>query len=415
MSARVVIVGAGPAGLMAAEVLAAAGLTVDVFDAMPSPARKLLRAGVGGLNLTHAEAADAFLSRFGAEATTLAPWLARFDAAAVRAWAEGLGVETFVGSSGRVFPVGMKAAPLLRAWRARLLDLGVRLHLRERWQGGLSADGDGFVLDFDGPHGAHQERAAAVVLALGGASWPRLGADGEWPAWLAAHGVTCAPWQPANCGFELAAPWSEHFRQRFVRTPLKAVRARWQTADGGMHERAGELLLTEWGIEGGLVYAAARDLRERIAAHGSATLWLDLVPARSEAQLAQALGRARGKRSFAWHLKNATGVDGARAALLREGPPADGFAFDDADRLAARLKALPIVLARPRPLAEAISSAGGVLLTEINPQIMLRRLPGVFCCGEMLNWEAPTGGYLLTACLASGRVAGEGVLAWLER
>ena len=413
-AARVAIVGAGPAGLMAAEVLATAGVSVAVFDAMPSPARKLLRAGVGGLNLTHAESADVFLTRFGPEAVTLAPWLARFDAAAVRDWAAGLGVATFVGSSGRVFPVGMKAAPLLRAWRTRLLELGVQLCMRERWQGGLAVTESGAVtLELHGPHGAHAETADAVVLALGGASWPRLGADGRWPAWLMTHGVRCAAWQPANCGFVMAQPWSEHFRQRFARSPLKSVRARWQTVQGETCERAGELLVTEWGVEGGLVYAASRDLREHIASHGSATLWLDLVPGRSVAQLEQALGRARGKRSFAWHLKNATGVDGVRAALLRECLPQQELA--DTAALAARLKALPLRLGASRPLAEAISSAGGVCLTEINSQLMLRRLPGVFCCGEMLDWEAPTGGYLLTACLASGQAAAEGALVWLGR
>jgi hypothetical protein len=414
---RVVIVGAGPAGLMAAEALLAAGAHVDVYDTMPSAGRKFLLAGKGGLNLTHSEPAESFRARYGARADAVGRWLDGLDAQGLRDWAAGLGIDTFVGSSGKVFPAGMKAAPLLRGWLHRLRAGGVKLHMRHRWNGRLERDGDdpGWRLGFDTPAGATSVAADGVMLALGGASWPRLGSDGAWQPWLRAAGVDVAPLVSANCGFEVA--WSEHLRGKFAGEPLKGVRLAHVDRQGRRFDRAGEAVVSAYGLEGALVYAASAQLRNDIAAGGPTTVHLDLQPQRSQDELRLALARGRGARSWTNHLREHAGLHGVKAALLREGLDAAAWAalLADPAAQAARIKALPIVLNAPRPVEEAISSAGGVRLDGpqgLDERLMLRALPGVFCAGEMLDWEAPTGGYLLTACFASGRVAGEGLSAW---
>jgi uncharacterized flavoprotein (TIGR03862 family) len=397
----VAIVGAGPAGLMAAEVLSRAGLAVDVYDAMPSAGRKFLMAGKSGLNLTHAEPFDAFAARYGARRGWIEPWLAGFGPEALRQWTRDLGVETFVGSSGRVFPAEMKAAPLLRAWLSRLRAAGVRFHMRHRWLGWDEAG----ALRFSTPAGEHEVRPAATVLALGGGSWARLGSDGAWVPWLARRGVAVAPLKPANCGFD--APWSEHFRTKFAGQPVKSVVARF-----GDESRQGEFVVTTQGVEGSLIYAFSAALRDAIERDGGATLTLDLAPGRSLDRLTAEIAHPRGSRSMGSHLQSRAGIAGVKAGLLRE--CADKADYDDPARLAATIKALPLRLASPRPLDEAISSAGGVERSALDEHLMLRDLPGVFCAGEMLDWEAPTGGYLLTACFASGYAAGEGAIAWLQ-
>ncbi|WP_376781484.1 TIGR03862 family flavoprotein [Stutzerimonas nitrititolerans] len=399
---RIAIIGGGPAGLMAAEVLSQAGIAVDLYDAMPSVGRKFLLAGVGGMNITHAEDYATFVSRYRQRADHLRPLLDAFNPAALREWIHGLGIDTFVGSSGRVFPTDMKAAPLLRAWLKRLRDSGVQIHTRQRWLG-WSEDGQ---LRIAGTEGESRLKPTATLLALGGGSWARLGSDGAWVPLLQARGVTIAPLQPANCGFEVAG-WSQHLVEKFAGAPLKTV----SLALPGETLRRGEFVLTATGIEGSLVYALSADIRERINATGSATLLLDLLPDRSQAQIAGALARPRGSQSMAKHLHRQLKLDGAKAALLRELTAAETFQAPQA--LAAAIKALPIPLVRPRPLDEAISSAGGVPFEALDENLMLRQLPGVFCAGEMLDWEAPTGGYLLTACFATGRAAAEGVLRWL--
>jgi uncharacterized flavoprotein (TIGR03862 family) len=391
------VVGAGPAGLMAAEVLAGRGGPVHVFDAMPSAGRKFLLAGKGGLNLTHAEGFEAFVARYGPRAAELRPWLQAFGATELRAWAADLGIDTFVGSSGRVVPAQMKAAPLLRAWLHRLRGQGVVFHMRHRWCGW--DDDDALVFA-----GGGTARPAATVLALGGGSWPQLGSDGAWQSLLGARGVALAPLVPANCGFDVG--WSEHFRARHEGAPLKSV----AIAFDGVR-RAGEFVVTAGGVEGSLVYAFSAALRDRVARDGGAVFHLDLLPAREEARVAGELARPRGPRSLATHLKTRLGLDGVKAGLVWECVPkavqADPAAF------ARAIKALPVRVTAPRPIAEAISSAGGVRLEACDERLMLRALPGVFVCGEMLDWEAPTGGYLLTACCSSGRVAGLGAADWL--
>ncbi|MEO8296815.1 MAG: TIGR03862 family flavoprotein [Burkholderiales bacterium] len=416
----VAIIGAGPAGLMAAEALAAQGVQVDVFDASATAARKFLLAGRGGLNLTHADPIERFVARYGARSDAVAPWLQAFGPQALRDWAAGLGVDTFIGSSGKVFPAGMKAAPLLRAWLHRLRSAGVRLHMRHRWTGELHAlhdagTGPRWQIDLQSPTGPLSRAADAVVLALGGASWARLGSDGAWVPWLQALQVTVAPLQPANCGFDVG--WSDYLASRHAGAPLKSVVLRCTDRQGQRFERLGECVLTATGLEGNLVYAASALLRDELAASGQALVQLDLLPARTEAQLAEALAAGRGSRSFANHLREHTGLAGAKAALLREGLDAAEWAAlcSDAPRMALRIKALPLTLRAARPLIEAISTAGGVALEDLDDGLMLRRHPGVFCAGEMLDWEAPTGGYLLTACLASGRVAGAAAAAWLRQ
>ncbi len=409
--ATLAVVGGGPAGLMAAEAAAAAGIVVDLFEGKASVGRKFLLAGKGGLNLTHGEPRPDFDRRYGPAGDWVTGWLDDFDAGAVREWARGLGVETFVGSSGRVFPADLKAAPLLRAWVRRLREAGVRFHVQHRWLGW----DPGGALCFASPQGAVVVRADATVLALGGGSWPRLGSDGTWQALLAEREVALAPLAPSNCGFDIA--WSAHFAARHAGAPLKPVIAHWHDAAGTEHALQGECVVTATGIEGSLVYALSAVLRDAIARHGTTTLHLDLAPGRSPERLRQDLASARGARSISEHLRRKAGIDGVKAALLHEalGHPLPA----DPELLARTLKRLPLRLLRARPLAEAISSAGGVRAEALDPGLMLKpraRLgPGTFCAGEMLDWEAPTGGYLLTACLASGRRAGSSAAAWLRR
>ena len=417
---QVAIVGGGPAGLMAAETLAAAGLRVDLFDAMPSLGRKFLMAGKGGMNITHAEPAAAFRARYGEREREIAPLLDAFGPDALRDWIHGLGIDTFVGTSGRVFPTEMKAAPLLRAWLHRLREAGVRFHVRHRWTGWERGSDGRTTLHFATPRGDAASGSAdatsdvsfaadAVVLALGGGSWARLGSDGRWVPLLERAGVPVAPLEPANCGFDAA--WSEHFRARCAGLPVKNVAAACADARGVRLQRQGEFVVTDSGVEGGLVYALAAPLRDALATHGAATLELDLLPGRTPAQVLAEVTHPRGARSLSSHLQSRLGIKGVKAGLLREClAPA---VFADPPALAAALKALPVRLVAPRPLDEAISSAGGVRFAALDAALMLRELPGVFCSGEMLDWEAPTGGYLLTACFASGRAAGRGAAAWL--
>lgn len=402
----VAVIGGGPAGLMAAETLGAAGVQVDLYDAMPSVGRKFLLAGRGGLNLTHSEPFEVFVQRFGDRRAQLEPMLRDFGPDALRAWAQGLGVETFVGTSGRVFPVDMKAAPLLRAWLQRLRGAGVRFHMRHRWQGWAASDAMPTKLDFATPSGQVTAQADAVVLALGGASWPRLGSDGAWAPWLQARGVGVAPLQPANCGFDVA--WSEHFASRFAGQPFKSVAIRFVDASGRSFERKGEFVATATGIEGSLVYAASALLRDEIASAGHATLTVDLLPDRSFEQVHAAVMHPRGSRSLSSHLKSRLGLDGIKANVLHEALGRDGMQANE--HLSRAIKALPLRLLAPRPIAEAISTAGGIRFDAMDAHAMLPALPHVHCAGEMLDWEAPTGGYLLTASMASGRAAAQGIL-----
>jgi len=403
---RIAIVGGGPAGLMAAEVLAGAGLGVDVYDAMPSVARKFLLAGRGGLNLTHAEAPDVFVTRYGPRRAEVGAWLVEFGPQQLRDWAQELGIATFVGSSGRVFPHEMKAAPLLRAWLHRLRAAGVVFHARHRW---LGWDDEG-TLRFATPAGETKVGAHATVLALGGGSWAKLGSDGAWVPLLAARGIKVERLRPANCGFDVA--WSEHIKQRYAGTPVKNVGAAFMAPDGSVIKQEGEFLVTEHGVEGNLVYALSAPLRDTIETAGSATLGIDLAPGRDLQRLTQDLAHPRGRDSLANHLRRRAGITGVKAALLHE--VATPFDLAAPERLAAILKSLPLRLVAPRPLDEAISSAGGIDFAALDENLMLRAVPGTYCAGEMLDWEAPTGGYLLTACFASGRAAGLGVLRWLR-
>ena len=414
----IALIGAGPAGLAAAEVLSGAGRAVNLFDAMPSVGRKFLLAGKGGLNLTHAEPFDAFAGRYRERRAALEPLLREFGADALRAWAAGLGVQTFVGTSQRVFPTDMKAAPLLRAWLQRLRHpaapgVPVSFHMRHRWTG-WSDDG---ALTFDTPAGPRQVYARAVLLALGGGSWARLGSDGAWVPLLAARGVPVAPLKPANCGFDAAGRdgqgWTALFRERYAGQPFKSVAI--TVADGTQRRfhRRGEFVATATGVEGSLVYAASGLLRDTIAAGGSATFALDLLPDHAPERVLAEVRHPRGSRSLSSHLKSRLGLDGIKMAILHELLPKEAMA--DPQCLATAIKGLPVTLTAPRPLDEAISSAGGVPFEALDDGLMLRELPGVFCVGEMLDWEAPTGGYLLTACFATGRRAGQGVLRWLEK
>lgn len=396
----IAIIGGGPAGLMAAESLSTEGHRVTVFDAMPTFGRKFLLAGKSGLNITHSEDFPTFRTRFGSASDRLRPALEAFAPDSVRAWAADLGTETFVGSSGRVFPTRMKASPLLRAWLRRLEAQGVHLKTRHRWTG---FDGDALAFETsEGPVTVHPD---ATVLALGGASWPRLGSDAAWVPWLSASGIAVSPLRPANCGFDVG--WSDMFRERFAGAPLKSVVT---TSHAGTFP--GEFVISRHGIEGSLVYAHSAALRDRLDRTGEATLTVDLAPGRSAERLARDLSRQPAKASFSNRLRKGAGLDGAKAALLRELLP--HVSQETPQQVAALIKALPIPLVRPRPIEEAISSAGGVALEEVNEHFMLKRMPGVFLAGEMLDWVAPTGGYLLTACFATGRAAAEGVSHWLR-
>lgn len=404
----VAIIGGGPAGLMAAEILSQDGIQVDLYDAMPSVGRKFLLAGVGGMNITHSEPFEPFLSRYAKRAEAVRPLLEAFPPDALRDWIHRLGVETFIGSSGRVFPKEMKAAPLLRAWLHRLRESGVRIHVRHRW---LGWDDRG-ALRFATPGGERCIQADALVLALGGGSWARLGSDGAWVSLLAQRGVAVSPLLPSNCGFDVAGGWSEHLRSRFAGQPLKTVALRFTDAAGLAHQRKGELSLSDGGVEGSLIYALSAPLRDTIAAQGTVTVQLDLAPDKSLERVVAEVVHPRGSRSLSSHLQSRTGIRGVKMALLREVLKPEHL--NDPITLAHAIKSLPLALIAARPMDEAISSAGGVRFEALDNTLMLRPLPGVFCAGEMLDWDAPTGGYLLTACFASGRVAGRGALTYLN-
>ncbi|NKK68537.1 TIGR03862 family flavoprotein [Rhizobium leguminosarum] len=398
---RIAIIGGGPAGLAAAELLSRSGHTVTVYDAMPTFARKFLLAGKSGLNITHSEDYARFTTRFGAASARLRPALDAFTPDDIRDWAAGLGTETFVGSSGRVFPKVMKASPLLRAWLKRLEAQGTAVRTRHRWTGFAE---DGYV--FETPEGRSIVHCDAALLALGGASWPRLGSDASWLPWLSERGVEIDAFRPANCGFVVG--WSGSFSERFAGEPVKSVTA---TSEAGTF--SGEFVITESGIEGSLIYAHTASLRDRLLNHGSAALTFDLAPGRTIDRLSRDLARQDAKSSFSNRLRKGAGLDGVKAALLRELAPERDRT--DAERLAGMIKALPVPVIKTRPIGEAISSAGGIRWSSINDSYMLKALPGTFVAGEMLDWEAPTGGYLLTACLATGRAAARGIEAWLQR
>ena len=402
----VAVIGGGPAGLMTAEVLVQGGVRVDLYDAMPSVGRKFLMAGKGGMNITHSEPMDPFLSRYGARRARIKPLLDTFGPEALQKWVHDLGITTFVGTSGRVFPADMKAAPLLRAWLHRLRETGVHFHMRHRWCG-WNENG---ALHFATPQGEHTAHADAVVLALGGGSWARLGSDGTWVSLLTQRGIPVVPLQPANCGFDVG--WSEHFSSRFAGHPLKTVAVTFTDTAGRLHRQQGDLMVTATGIEGGLIYALSAQLRDEIATAGEAVIHLDLMPGKNLPRIIAEIAHPRGSRSMSSHLQSRANIKGVKTGLLRELVLSSDFA--NPERLAAAIKSLPLRLIAPRPLDEAISSAGGVPFEALDERLMVRAMPGVFCAGEMLDWEAPTGGYLLTTCFASGHAAGLGALAYLE-
>ncbi len=395
------VIGGGPAGLMAAEVLSEGSLRLDLYDAMPSVGRKFLVAGSSGLNLTHTGPLDEFLSRYGRRRAQLEPFIRAFGPDDLRRWAAELGSQTFVGTSGRIFPGEMKAANLLHAWRERLSAAGVTFHQNHQWIG-WSDDGS---LRFETPDGEAAARFDATILALGGASWPQTGSTGAWAEILAGRGIPVSPFKPANCGFDVA--WSEHFRRKFEGQPVKSVVLEFED-----FRQQGEFVITAYGVEGSLVYAASARVRDALEKRDQAIVRLDLAPDWTVERLIERLSRPRGSRSMSSHLKKTVGIQGVKAGLLWEFIPREDFA--DAESLAAAIKSLPLPLVSPRPLDEAISTAGGIPFEALDERLMLRQLPGVFCAGEMLDWEAPTGGYLLTACFATGRAAGLGARAWLE-
>lgn len=412
---HIAIIGGGPAGLMAAETLAGVGLSVHVYEALPSVGRKFLRAGVGGLNLTHSEPLEQFISRY-SQPKLFEPLLRAFGPREVIQWVNGLGFETFTGTSGRVFPLGMKASPILRAWLRRLDDLGVIFHVNHQWIGftdskvsRLSTPQQQRMLEsvvFETPNGRQTIQPAAVLLALGGGSWPKLGATGGWIPILEARGIPIAPLKPANCGFD--ADWSPFFREKFDGAPLKAV-----TLSFGGSTKQGEFIITQDGVEGSLIYSFSAAIREEIEKSGKAVIFLDLAPHWTTEKLVSRLKTPRGSRSIGSHLQKTVGIEGVKAALLWEFLPRE--TFNSPEALAAAIKALPVPLLRPRPLAEAISSAGGIRFEALDERLMLKALPGVFCAGEMLDWEAPTGGYLLTGCLSTARWAAQGIIEMLKQ
>jgi uncharacterized flavoprotein (TIGR03862 family) len=400
---KIVIVGAGPAGLMAAETAARGGAQVTVFDRMPSAGRKFLMAGRGGLNLTHSENLEWFLGRYREARPRLRNAIEAFPPDRLRAWADELGQETFVGTSGRVFPKAMKASPLLRTWLRRLDGMGVRFALRHDWTG-WTDNGDPA---FDTPDGVVTEKAGAVVLALGGASWPKLGSDGTWSGRFENEGIAVAPLRPANSGF--VAPWSDVFRQRFAGQPVKRVALTF-----GSRTVRGEFIVTSTGVEGGAVYALSQELRDSIEASHVATLRVDLLPETNEQTLASRVGQPRGKQSLSSFLRKATSLPPVAIGLLQEAT-AGKLAAMPARDMAALIKSVPVKLTSVNPVARAISTAGGIAFDEIDETFMLKKKPGVFVAGEMLDWEAPTGGYLLQACFATGAAAGKGALDWAKR
>ena len=405
---KVSVIGAGPAGLMAAEVLSLQGFRVDIYDAMPSAGRKFLLAGIGGLNLSHAEPLEQFLPRYGSRQTQLKPIIEAFPPETLIAWVHSLGVKTFIGSSGRIFPEEMKAAPLLRAWLHRLRLSGVTFHMKHRWLGW--SDANHCHLRFASPEGEKLIRTDAVILALGGGSWPKFGSTGAWVPLLQQQGITVAPLQPANCGFD--ADWSEHFQQHFAGQPLKSVVVNFTDHQSITHSQKGDPIVTTYGLEGGVIYALSAPLREKIAESGQAIIHIDLLPDQTLQALIDRISLPRGKLSMANQLRKRLGLDRAKTGCLRE--MVSKSDFGDPLKLVSFIKALPVRLIAARPIDEAISSAGGVSFDALDEQLMLRKMPGIFCAGEMLDWEAPTGGYLLTACFASGRKAGEGALNWLR-
>jgi uncharacterized flavoprotein (TIGR03862 family) len=447
----VAIIGAGPAGLMAAEVLSNAGVSVHVFDAMPSAGRKFLLAGIGGLNITHSEPLDSFITRYYERKDALAQQIVAQPAIEIGAWCKSLGIDTFVGTSGRIFPTDMKAAPLLRAWLHRLRGKGVQFHMRHRWtgwseQGALQFEkttaGSAEIASqntsaaSESPAAVSKDvqhitiNAQATVLALGGASWQRLGSDGAWVPWLRAKGIDIADLQPANCGFDVAANgksgWSPHFISKYAGQPFKTVAIHLANSDSphasqtaphapsnAAFHRQGEFVATQTGVEGSLIYAASKLLRERIAAHGSATFYLDLLPQWDAAKVLREVSHPRGSRSLSSHLSSRLNLDGIKLNILYELLSKE--AMNKPQQLASAIKSLPITVTATRPIDEAISTAGGVPFEAMTAQYMLDKLPGVFCAGEMLDWEAPTGGYLLTAAMATGRAAGEGALAYFSQ
>ncbi|WP_297799616.1 TIGR03862 family flavoprotein [Arenimonas sp. GDDSR-1] len=397
---KIAVIGGGPAGLMAAQTAAEQGAEVHVYERKASVGRKFLIAGRGGLNLTHAEPMADFSTRFRDRSASVSAWLTGFDNTAVREWAHQLGIATFVGSSGRVFPTDMKAAPLLRAWLKHLRALGVHFHVNHR----AVAFVDDRQLRLQAAEGEIIVRADAFILALGGASWPQLGSDGSWRDGLFPEGLDIVPLQAANCGFE--AVWSEFFKDKFAGTPLKPLRMR--LAGSGTEGVQGECIISEYGIEGSLVYALSADIRETIARDGRCTLLLDLLPDHDSARIVAAAGKPRNGRSLSDFLRRHFKLSGVKTALLYE--LTDRQQLADPQALARLLKALPLTVSAPRPMAEAISTAGGVALPQLDDRLMWRRHPGLFFAGEMLDWEAPTGGYLLTASMASGRCAALGAL-----
>lgn len=404
---QIAIIGAGPAGLMAAEVIARAGYPVHVYDAMPSAARKFLLAGIGGLNITHAEDFPLFITRYGKQIKELQPMLEAFGPVQLRSWIHDLGIETFVGSSGRVFPSEMKAAPLLRAWLHRLRASGVEFFMRHRCLGWNRQN----QLCFATATGEIQKNYAAVVLAMGGGSWPQLGSDGVWQSWLGAQDVSITPLMPANCGFTVK--WSSFLKEHHAGSPVKNVVLGFTDSDGRLWEKNGEFILSEYGIEGGAVYAVSAPLRDVLLMSESATMHVDLLPHHSQKQLQAILEQKRKGLSLGNLLRKRLKLSAAEVALVNECLARE--ILIDPVLLSQSIKKIPIKIESCRPLSEAISSAGGVAFNNLNSQLMVKHMPGVFCAGEMLDWEAPTGGYLLTACFATGYCAGGGVLDWLER
>lgn len=428
---KVVIIGGGPAGLMAAEVIAQAGFSVDIYDAMPSVGRKFLLAGVGGMNITHSEAHEKLLTRYAKASPALKPYLDFFSANKLREWIHQLGIETFIGSSGRIFPSDMKAAPLLRAWLHRLRELRVKIYPRHRWMGwadsstmtgaslctalneasGNRADNVLFFdATIDGENKKISVQADAVVLALGGASWQRLGSDGAWVNLLRSKKIQVADLLPSNCGFEVK--WSELLLNQFSGQPLLTISLSLRTLANELHAVRGEAMITKTGIEGTSIYALSASLRELIVARNEALLYIDLLPDLSLDKIIAQLNKPRGKTSVSNFLRKQLNLSPIKIALLRELTPAS--VWQDNLALAQAIKSLRLTLTGVRPIDEAISTAGGVSFSELNSSLMLKNMPGVFCAGEMLDWEAPTGGYLLTACFATGRAAGAGVVDYLK-